>query len=169
MHLTVSGQLHQEALALALSRVYTLGPTFRAEKSNTARHLSEFYMLEAEMAFAGLDDVMDTVQQYMVHILEYILQHAADENLHFSTGPVSLVARATELLAAREYPRMSYTAAIDALTAAHPAPPRWGDPLAHEHELWLTEQVNRRIGAVTLLSGISLVLDPQLVNCPRLC
>jgi asparaginyl-tRNA synthetase len=81
--LTVSGQLNAESYALALDRVYTLGPTFRAENSNTRRHLAEFWMIEPEMAFADLDDNADLAEEYVQYLVTYVLDHCGDDLAFF--------------------------------------------------------------------------------------
>lgn len=140
--LTVSGQLAVETYCMGFSKVYTFGPTFRAENSNTARHACEFWMVEPEIAFAGLTDVMDLSEDMMRYLVRFILDRAPEEvaffNEHIDKG---LVARLEALLAA-PFTRCSYTRAIELLEAADRPwefPVAWGKDLQSEHERWLTE------------------------------
>jgi len=155
VYLTVSGQLHLEAMALALSRVYCLGPTFRAEDSNTPRHLSEFWMLEAELAPAGAGDAMALAERCLKAACLGLLEErpgdvAALHAAAAAAGDGGAARRRLEAVAAAagaggaEFARMSYSEAVRALSASArpfrlPAP-RWGEGLAHEHERWLAEE-----------------------------
>ncbi len=140
--LTVSGQLNGEAYALALSDVYTFGPTFRAENSNTTRHLAEFWMIEPEMAFADLRDDMDLADDYLKYLIEYVLNNN-NEDLEFFNSFISngLIEKLSHVL---ETPtvRVSYTEAITILENANVPfifPVKWGIDLQSEHERFLTE------------------------------
>jgi len=142
--LTVSGQLEGEAYACALGRIYTFGPTFRAEQSFTRRHLSEFWMIEPEMAFADLDDDAMLAEQYLRYLFNYVLEKC-DDDLQFLTLRVdqTLLPR-LQKLAQAPFRRLSYTEAVDILTKAKVAfefPVAWGKDLQSEHERYLTEQV----------------------------
>lgn len=150
--LTVSGQLNAEAYACALRDVYTFGPTFRAENSNTARHLAEFWMVEPELAFADLSDDMDCAEAYLKHCLAAALS-SCDEDLAFfeALSPGSELRARLAAIAApgRPFARMTYTAAVDALqaaaaggSAAFEFPVIWGKDLQSEHERWLCEKLH---------------------------
>ncbi len=142
--LSVSGQLEAETFALALDRVYTFGPTFRAENSNTRRHLAEFWMVEPEMAFADLDDNADLAEAYVRHLVQFVLGHNAGD-LEFLDKWVEAGLLATlDSVAAAEFRRITYTEAIDVLQksgAVFEFPTEWGADLQSEHERYLTEQV----------------------------
>jgi asparaginyl-tRNA synthetase len=146
-HLTVSGQLNVEAYCLAMSRVYTFGPTFRAENSNTARHLAEFWMVEPEIAFADLSDDADLAEACLQHICRAVLDERADDMRFFAEriDPES-VAR-VERLVESTFERMDYTDAVAALARAveqgvrFEFPVAWGMDLQSEHERYLTEQL----------------------------
>jgi asparaginyl-tRNA synthetase len=141
-YLTVSGQLEAETYALALDRVYTFGPTFRAENSNTRRHLAEFWMIEPEMAFADLSDNADLAEDYVRYLFRYVLD-ACREDLEFFDKWVDngLVAR-LESIASSDFRRITYTEAVDVLAKAPTSfefPVSWGVDLQSEHERYLTE------------------------------
>jgi len=140
----VSGQLEAEAYACALGNVYTFGPTFRAENSNTRRHLSEFWMIEPEMAFADLDDDADLAEDYLRHLFSFALEHCG-EDIDFFTQRIDPSVRATlERLAASAFKRITYEEAVAILQKASVAfefPVRWGVDLQSEHERHLTEEV----------------------------
>ena len=145
--LTVSGQLEAETLATALSRVYTFGPTFRAENSNTPRHLAEFWMIEPEMAFFDLDDDMDLQEDFVKYLLNWALTKCR-EDLEFFDKRIQpgLIAQ-LESVVNSKFVRISYTDAIAKLeeAAANGAKfefkPYWGCDIATEHERYLTEQI----------------------------
>ncbi len=144
--LTVSGQLEGEAYACALGNIYTFGPTFRAENSNTRRHLAEFWMIEPEMAFADLTDDADLAEAYLRHLLTYVLERCARDLAFFDQRVARGLVERLERLAASPFARMSYDAAIQALEKAPVAfefPVSWGIDLQSEHERYLTEQVCR--------------------------
>lgn len=141
--LTVSGQLEAEIAALALSDVYTFGPTFRAEKSNTSRHLAEFWMIEPEMAFADLSANMECAQSYLKFCIRYVLDHC-QEDLEFfdkfiAKGLIERLKHVTE----SPFVHLTYTQAIDILLQAHKKfefPVEWGCDLQSEHERYLAEE-----------------------------
>ena len=150
--LTVSGQLNAEAYALALDRVYTFGPTFRAENSNTRRHLAEFWMIEPEMAFADLNDNADLAEDYVKHLIRYVLEHNTTDleflNKWVDEGLVDMLTGVAE----SDFERITYTQAIDLLEKADESfefPVAWGDDLQSEHERCLTEQVIKKPVIVT--------------------
>lgn len=160
-YLTVSSQLHLEAFAQALGNVWTLSPTFRAEKSDTSRHLSEFYMLEAEMAFVqNMDEVMDLVQNMMKSLAQGLKQLGAanelDKNRLDAKEPTEKLAfedlvdreqlqrRWRGLLSSEKWPRITYTEAIEMLRPVADQfehRPTWGAGLQSEHERYLAEHV----------------------------
>jgi asparaginyl-tRNA synthetase len=142
-YLTVSGQLEAEIFATALSKVYTFGPTFRAENSNTTRHLAEFWMVEPEMAFFELADNMDLAERFLKRICRDVLADC-DEDLrffgeHVEKGTVERLQGVVD----REFRRLSYTEAIDELQKSGKSfefPVEWGRDLQAEHERFLTEE-----------------------------
>ena len=142
--LTVSGQLHVESFALAFRDVYTFGPTFRAENSNTGRHASEFWMIEPEIAFADLEDDMDLIEDMVKYCIDYVLDNAPEE-MEFLNQFVDkgLLDRLNHVLNS-EFKRLDYTKAIDLLLASNKKfefPVEWGIDLASEHEIYLCEEV----------------------------
>ncbi|MCB9493784.1 MAG: asparagine--tRNA ligase [Epsilonproteobacteria bacterium] len=142
-YLTVSGQLNVETYACALSDVYTFGPTFRAENSNTPRHLAEFWMIEPELAFADLDDDMDCAQQYLQYIVKYVLEHNQPDLEFFQKQYKKDLFEQLEHVAHTPCKRLSYTEAIDILLASGKSfeyPVAWGVNLQAEHERYLAEQ-----------------------------
>lgn len=142
-YLTVSGQLNVEAYCLALDKVYTFGPTFRAEKSNTSRHLAEFWMIEPEIAFAELDDLAVLADDLIKHAIRALLNEREDDLAFFNQRvDTHCIERLTQF---SETPvtRMSYTEAVSALQKSGKEfefPVSWGIDLASEHERWLCEQ-----------------------------
>jgi asparaginyl-tRNA synthetase len=142
-YLTVSGQLEAELLASALGRVYTFGPTFRAERSNTPRHAAEFWMIEPEAAFFDLDDDMDLAESFVRFVTKWALERSSPELSLFERflAP-GLTARLEALAGGGPWPRVSYTDAIKALQNSGRAfefPPAWGKDIQTEHERHLTE------------------------------
>ncbi|MGQ9778924.1 MAG: asparagine--tRNA ligase [Bacillota bacterium] len=151
-NLTVSGQLNVEAFCLAFRNVYTFGPTFRAENSNTPRHAAEFWMIEPEMAFADLQDDMDLAEEMVKYLIDYVLTRAPEEMEFFNTFiDQGLIERLQGILAA-DFGRVTYTEAVEILAKAEADftyPVRWGADLQTEHERYLTERVFRRPVFVT--------------------
>ncbi len=150
--LTVSGQLNAEALALAYGKVYTFGPTFRAENSNTPRHAAEFWMIEPEIAFAELADDMELAEAMVKYIIRYVLENAQSD-LAFLNQFVDkdLIAR-LEAVASADFARVTYTEAIALLEKANEPfnyPVYWGADLQTEHERYLSEKVFGRPVFVT--------------------
>ncbi|MCH5291599.1 MAG: asparagine--tRNA ligase [Treponema sp.] len=142
--LTVSGQLEAETLATALSRVYTFGPTFRAENSNTTRHLSEFWMCEPEMAFYDLFDNMDLEEEFIKHLLNWALTRCADDMAFFEKRIQPGVVAQLQHVVDTPFKRLSYTDAVAVLEKHNDRfeyPLSWGKELQTEHERFLTEQV----------------------------
>ncbi len=142
-YLTVSGQLEAETFACALGKVYTFGPTFRAENSNTPRHLAEFWMVEPEMAFYELVDDMDLAEAFLKRICRDVLEKCS-EDMHFFTERIDKTAISTlEGILAGPFERLSYTEAIEILQKSGKTwefPVSWGSDLQAEHERYLTEQ-----------------------------
>lgn len=142
-YLTVSGQLNAETLACAMSDVYTFGPTFRAENSNTSRHLAEFWMIEPEMAFASLQDDMECAEAYLKYTMNYILEHCAEDLAFFDQFVEKGLIERLKLVVATPFAHMTYTAAIAILLKAEQKfefPVSWGCDLQSEHERYLSEQ-----------------------------
>jgi len=141
--LTVSGQLEAEIFACALGKVYTFGPTFRAENSNTSRHLAEFWMVEPEMAFFDLNDNMDLAEAFLKRVFRDVLERCA-EDMQFFVERVEKTAVSTlEGIVSSQFVRLSYTEAVDILQKSggqFEFPVSWGTDLQSEHERYLTEQ-----------------------------
>jgi asparaginyl-tRNA synthetase len=140
--LTVSGQLNVEAYCLALSKVYTFGPTFRAENSNTSRHLAEFWMVEPEIAFADLSADADLAESFLKYILTALLNERADDMQFFAERIDKECVARVERFVAAPFERMTYSDAVAALEKSGKTfeyPVRWGMDLQSEHERWLTE------------------------------
>ena len=142
--LTVSGQLNVEAYCLAMSRVYTFGPTFRAENSNTRRHLAEFWMVEPEIAFASLSDDMDLAEDFLKSIFRAVLDERADDLAFFDKRVSPGCVAQLESLTESSFERMDYTDAIKRLETSGKKfefPVHWGVDLQSEHERYLTEEL----------------------------
>jgi len=142
-YLTVSGQLEGEAMALALSRIYTFGPTFRAEPSNTYRHLAEFWMIEPEIAFADLQENIQWGQNYLKHLSQIILKESLPDleflETHVEQGLLQRLAH----LASSSFSQITYTQAIQILETSKKEfsfPVAWGKDLQSEHERYLTDE-----------------------------
>ena len=150
--LTVSGQLNAETYAQAFGNVYTFGPTFRAENSNTTRHAAEFWMLEPEMAFADLEDDMDLAEDMLKYVINYVMENAPEEmNFFNSFVDKGLIDRLTNV-ATSEFARITYTDAIEILKKHNDKfefKVSWGVDLQTEHERYLTEEVYKRPVFVT--------------------
>ena len=145
--LTVSGQLEAETMATALSRVYTFGPTFRAENSNTPRHLAEFWMIEPEMAFFDLNDDMDIQEDFVKYLLNWALTKCRADLEFFDKRIQTGLIEQLEKVAKADFVRISYTDAIAKLEEAEKNgakfefSPYWGCDIATEHERYLTEKI----------------------------
>ncbi len=142
-NLTVSGQLNAENFAMAFGNVYTFGPTFRAENSNTQRHAAEFWMIEPEMAFADLNDYMDTAEAMIKYIIKTVMERCPDEMDFFSSFVDKGLKERLEHVASSDFGRVSYTEAIEILQKSghkFDYPVEWGCDLQTEHERFLTEQ-----------------------------
>jgi len=143
-NLTVSGQLEAEAFALAFKDVYTFGPTFRAENSNTARHAAEFWMIEPEIAFADLEDDMRLAEAMVKYIISYVLEKAPEEMAFFTEFVDKGLGERLQNVMESEFAQVTYTRAVEILkTAEEPFeyPVEWGSDLQTEHERYLTEKV----------------------------
>ena len=160
-NLTVSGQLEAELAAMALSKVYTFGPTFRAENSNTTRHLAEFWMIEPEVAFADLDENMDLGEALLKYLIQYALDNCADDLAFLDSrlieeeknkkaedkSPMALIEKLKFVLT-NDFVRITYTEAIDILRNSKPNKKKkfqyliegWGADLQSEHERFLVEK-----------------------------
>ena len=150
--LTVSGQLNVETFAMAFGKVYTFGPTFRAEKSNTQRHAAEFWMVEPEMAFADLNDYMDTAEAMIKYVVKYVMDECPKEieffNKFIDNGLIERLAG----LVNSDFGRISYTEAIEKLKASgheFEYPVFWGMDMQTEHERFLTEEIFKKPVFVT--------------------
>ncbi len=146
-YLTVSGQLEAEVFACAVGKVYTFGPTFRAENSNTSRHLAEFWMVEPEMAFYELEDNMDLAEAFLKRIMRDVLERCGEDMQFFTERIEPTVITTLEGIINSEFVRLSYTEAIDTLQksgATFEFPVAWGSDLQAEHERYLTEQTFKR-------------------------
>src|SRR5437588_701799 len=142
--LTVSGQLEGELLAAALGDVYTFGPTFRAENSNTSRHAAEFWMIEPEMAWAELSDNMDVAEDFLKYLFRYALEKCTDEMEFFGQWIDKEVRATLEAVIGSKFERLPYTEAITILERSRETfqyPVSWGLDLQSEHERYLTEKV----------------------------
>ena len=145
--LTVSGQLEAEILALSLGKVYTFGPTFRAELSTTPRHAAEFWMIEPEAAFADLKDDRQLAEAFVKHLIEHAFKHCARDLAFFDERIEKGLRGKLEAVAKAEFAVMEYGEAVEALKASGKAfqyPVEWGKDLQTEHERWLTEEHLKR-------------------------
>jgi asparaginyl-tRNA synthetase len=142
-HLTVSGQLEAEIGALALSKVYTFGPTFRAENSNTSRHLAEFWMVEPEVAFCDLSGLADLAEDFLKSIFAAVLDRCPDDMAFFNQRIDDTVLATLSHIIESPFERITYTEAVDVLGRSGESfefPVRWGVDLQSEHERYLTER-----------------------------
>ncbi len=155
-YLTVSGQLEAEIMAMAFGNVYTFGPTFRAENSNTARHLAEFWMVEPEMAFCNLEGNMDLAEAFLKHVFSYVMEHCADDMEFFNQRIDKTVLETAENIISNDFERISYTEAVSLLERAitnkdktFEFPVKWGIDLQSEHERYLAEELFKKPVIVT--------------------
>lgn len=151
-NLTVSGQLEAEVFALAFRDVYTFGPTFRAENSNTARHAAEFWMIEPEIAFADLRDDMSLAEEMMKYIINYVLENAKEEMDFFNEFVEKGLKEKLQNIVNSEFAHVTYTKAIELLKESghkFEYPVDWGKDLQTEHERFLTEQIFKKPVFVT--------------------
>ena len=150
--LTVSGQLAAEAMAMAFRNVYTFGPTFRAENSNTPRHAAEFWMIEPEMAFADLNDDMDVAEAMIKHIINTVLEKCPEEIEFFNNFVDKGLIDRLHNIVNNDFARITYTEAIDLLLKSGQKfeyPVKWGIDLQTEHERYFTEQIYKKPVFVT--------------------
>ena len=150
--LTVSGQLEAEIYALALKNVYTFGPTFRAEKSNTSRHLAEFWMIEPEMAFCDIKGNMDCAENFIKYILNYVLENCSDDMKFFDSMIEKGIIANLEHIVETKFERITYTEAVNELKGSgknFEYPVEWGIDLQSEHEKFLTQDVYKKPVIVT--------------------
>ena len=151
-NLTVSGQLNGETFAMAFKNIYTFGPTFRAENSNTTRHAAEFWMIEPEIAFADLSDDMRLAEDMIKYIISYVLEHAPEEMNFFNQFiDKGLLDRLNNVLNS-DFGHVTYTEAIEILEKCNDKfqyPVHWGSDLQTEHERYLTEEVFKKPVFVT--------------------
>ncbi|BAZ01216.1 asparaginyl-tRNA synthetase [Tolypothrix tenuis PCC 7101] len=151
-YLTVSGQLEAEVMAMAFSNVYTFGPTFRAENSNTSRHLAEFWMVEPEMAFCDLNGDMDLAEAFLKYIFKYVLEKCPEDMEFFNQRIDNSVLATAENIINNQFERLTYTDAIKLLEKADfkfEYPVSWGLDLQSEHERYLAEQLFKKPVIVT--------------------
>ena len=154
-YLTVSGQLEAEIMAMAFSNVYTFGPTFRAENSNTSRHLAEFWMVEPEMAFCDLEGNADLAEAFLKYVFSYVLEHCPDDMAFFNQRIDDTVLETAENIINSEFARITYTEAIALLEAAiedgkkFEYPVSWGIDMQSEHERYLAEEHFKKPVVVT--------------------
>lgn len=151
-NLTVSGQLNGETYAMAFRNIYTFGPTFRAENSNTTRHAAEFWMIEPEMVFADLEDNMDVAEDMLKYIINYVLEHAPEEINFFNQFVDKGLLERLHGVVSAEFGRVTYTEAIKLLEEHNDEfeyKVSWGCDLQTEHERYLTEQIFKRPVFVT--------------------
>ncbi|MGL5060179.1 MAG: asparagine--tRNA ligase [Microcoleus sp.] len=151
-YLTVSGQLEAEVMAMAFGNVYTFGPTFRAENSNTSRHLAEFWMIEPEMAFCDLQGDMDLAEAFLKYIFKYVLDHCQEDMNFFNERIDKTVLATAENIINNQFERITYTEAIALLEKADKKfefPVSWGLDLQSEHERYLAEELFKKPTIVT--------------------
>ena len=142
-NLTVSGQLEVESFCMAFSKVYTFGPTFRAENSNTPRHAAEFWMVEPEIAFAGIEEDMDLAEEMLKYLINAVKMEAPDELAFFNSFIDKGLIERLNHVAESDFVRITYTEAVDILRSSGKKfeyPPEWGADLQTEHERYLTEE-----------------------------
>ena len=152
-YLTVSGQLNVETYCAAMSKVYTFGPTFRAENSNTSRHLAEFWMIEPEVAFADLSDVAQLAEDMLKYVCKAVLEERADDMAFFAERISKDAITRLEKLISSDFVRMDYTDAIEILKASGKEfefPVEWGVDLSSEHERYLAEE---HVGAPIIMQN----------------
>lgn len=151
-NLTVSGQLNAETYAMAFRNVYTFGPTFRAENSNTTRHAAEFWMIEPEIAFADLEDDMNLAEDMLKFVINYVLENAPEEMQFFNSFIDKGLLDRLHSIVNSDFGRVTYTEAIELLkknNANFDYPVEWGSDLQTEHERYLTEEIFKRPVFVT--------------------
>ena len=151
-YLTVSGQLEAEIMAMAFTNVYTFGPTFRAENSNTSRHLAEFWMMEPEMAFCDLEGNMDLAEEFLKFVFQRVLEECADDMEFFNKRIDKTVLETADNIINNEFERITYTDAIKLLETCDKKfeyPVSWGLDMQSEHERYLAEEYFKKPVIVT--------------------
>ncbi|MDX1946009.1 MAG: asparagine--tRNA ligase [Pirellulaceae bacterium] len=164
-YLTVSGQLEGEIFACALGKIYTFGPTFRAENSNTSRHLAEFWMVEPEVAFADLTDNMDLAERFLKRLFRDALAHCPEDMAFFNEHYDKTTIATLEKIVASEFRRLPYTEAVEILQKSGQKfefPVEWGIDLQSEHERYLTEQ---HFQGPVILHDYPRTLKPFYMRC----
>lgn len=164
-YLTVSGQLEGEIFACALGKIYTFGPTFRAENSNTSRHLAEFWMVEPEVAFNRLTDNMDLAERFLKRLFRDALTRCADELAFFNEHYDKTTIATLEKIVNSEFRRLTYTEAVEILLASGEKfeyPVEWGIDLQSEHERYLTE---KKFDGPVILCDYPRTLKPFYMKC----
>ncbi len=167
-YLTVSGQLEGETYATALGRIYTFGPTFRAENSNTSRHLAEFWMIEPEVAFYDLADNMRLAEDFIRYLLQIVLEHCSEDMAFFEERVQPGLIAQLRGVADKSFTHLSYTEAVKILEQSGQKfeyPVKWGIDLQAEHERFLTEQ---HIQGPVILTDYPPRLNPFTCVCPRI-
>ncbi len=151
-YLTVSGQLEAEVMAMAFSNVYTFGPTFRAENSNTSRHLAEFWMVEPEMAFCDLEGDMNLAEEFLKYVFKYVLDKCPEDMEFFNQRIDNSVLATADNIINNQFERLTYTEAVSLLENADKKfeyPVKWGLDLQSEHERYLAEELFKKPVIVT--------------------
>jgi asparaginyl-tRNA synthetase len=151
-YLTVSGQLQAEVMAMAFQNVYTFAPTFRAENSNTSRHLAEFWMIEPEMAFCDLEGDQNLAEEFLKYIFQYVLEHCVDDLEFFNKWVDKSVLANADNIINNQFERVTYTEAISLLEKSQKKfefPVEWGIDLQSEHERYLAEELFKKPVIVT--------------------
>ncbi|MGL4882200.1 MAG: asparagine--tRNA ligase [Waterburya sp.] len=151
-YLTVSGQLQAEVMAMAFQNVYTFGPTFRAENSNTSRHLAEFWMIEPEMAFCDLEGDQNLAEEFLKYIFKYVLEHCTEDLEFFNKWVDKSVLANADTIINNQFERVTYTEAISLLEKSQKKfefPVEWGIDLQSEHERYLAEELFKKPVIVT--------------------
>jgi len=164
-YLTVSGQLEAEIFACALGKVYTFGPTFRAENSNTSRHLAEFWMVEPEMAFYELEDNMDLAEAFLKYVVKEVLDNCEEDLQFFNDRIDDKILSTLEGVAASEFGRVTYTEAIEILVGSDEKfefKPEWGIDLQSEHERYLSE---KKFGRPVIVHDYPDTIKPFYMRC----
>jgi len=151
-NLTVSGQLNAEIMALAFRNVYTFGPTFRAENSNTARHAAEFWMVEPEIAFADLEDDMELAEDMLKYVIKYVMDECPEEMAFFNQFVEKGLLDKLNHIVTSDFGKVTYTEAVELLKNCgkdFEYPVEWGMDLQTEHERYLTEEIFKKPVFVT--------------------
>jgi asparaginyl-tRNA synthetase len=164
-YLTVSGQLEGEIFACALGKIYTFGPTFRAENSNTSRHLAEFWMVEPEMAFFELADNMDLAERFLKRIFSDVLERCPEDMQFFNERIDNTVLETLRHIITSDFVRLSYTEAVKILEASDEKfefPVAWGNDLQAEHERYLTE---KHFNCPVILYDYPRTIKPFYMKC----